>query len=421
MSKSIIFIPRSHFLDSDRVMPHLGPLYLKSFLESKGHEVDLNDKPDLSDLPNLENFDAIGISTTTPQYYEANGGKELAKRIKERYPDKKLIIGGSHANNYHNELTEEGIFNHIIRGDGEKAFLDILEKKDLPLIISYPQLSEEEMNSFPAPWRSNEFLSDYKYSLFGKTATTMLTSRYCAMKCKFCEERDTQLRLYRPERAEEELETIKKFGFDGLMFYDDILPITEKRTTSLCDIIRNFDMVFRCNGHAKILSRNKKVLETLAGSGCREICLGVESGDQMILDTIAKGNKVEEVFEATKNVLDSGMKLSSYLMIGLPGESRESITNTIKYIDRFANNPNFTFDLTIFYPYRYTYIREHLDEFDLKLHLDGNFIGAYKKAEGASECCVSTSSLTQKDIVAERNKILERYRSNFRGNIPLNK
>jgi anaerobic magnesium-protoporphyrin IX monomethyl ester cyclase len=417
MTKSIIFIPRSHFLESDRIMPHLGPLYLKSFLESKGHSVDIEDTPETFDFSSLEEYEIVGISATTPQYYESDGGKDLATKLKEIFPQKKLIIGGSHASNYYTELIKEGVFTHIIRGDGELALLDILNGKELPQIISYPQLSEEEMNDFPTPFRSLKHLSKYNYTLFDKPATTVLTTRYCAMKCKFCEERDTKLRIYHPEKIDEELNQIKGMGFEALMFYDDILPLNEERTKSLTEVINKYNFLFRCNGHARIISKNKGILNYLIRSGCREICLGIESGDQEILDQIGKGNLVSEIFDSTEAILERGVNVSAYLMIGLPGESRRSIDNTRKYIERFSGNKQFGFDLTIFYPYRFTYIREHLNEFDLQLDFGREQIGAYKKAGGESECCISTSHLTREDIINERQKILRDYEQSFRGKI----
>ena len=414
MSKAIMFIPRSPFLDSDRVMPFLGPLYLKSFLESKGHEISINDDSDLENLPNLEKFDVVGISTTTPQYYVSKGGREIAKKIREKYPHKKLLIGGAHAKNYFQETIEDKLFDNIIRGDGEMAFLDVLEGKNLPKVISYPPLNKEQINSFPIPWREKEYLEKYNYFIGGKRATTAMTARYCPMSCKFCEERDSKIVLYNQENVDRDLQSIKDCGFDALMFYDDILPLNTKRTKELCDVIKNHNLLFRCNGHAKIMSKNKEVIKQLADSGCVEVCLGIESADQKILNTIDKKNSVKEIFDATENVLNENLKLSAYLMIGLPGESKETIQNTERYISKFANNPFFSFDYTIFYPYRHTYIRENMEEFDLRIHLEGS-TGAYKQSKGMSECCVSTSSLSRKEIIEERERIIKKYRERFRG------
>jgi len=412
MAKAIIFIPRSPFLDYDRVMPFLGPMYLKSFLESKGHIIDIDDSPDKDNIPDLEKYDFISISSTTPQYF--SNGHDFAKAVKEKYPEKKIIIGGAHARNYYQEIIEEGIFSHIVRGDGEFAFLDILDGKELPLVINAGQLNSEQMGSFPLPWRDKEFLSKYTYFIEGKKATTVMASRYCPMRCKFCEERDSNLTLYPMERLDKELEEIKNLGYEAVMFYDDILPLSKERTEKICELTKKHGIIFRCNGHVRTMSHQPELLKIMKDAGCVEICLGIESTDQRILDIVDKGNKVEEIFQATRNVLNSGLKLSAYLIIGLPGESKESIANTEKYIAEFSGNPLFTFDYTIFYPYRHTYIRENLQEFDLQVYLEGS-TGAYKQAGGISECCISTSSLSQEDIVKERERIIEKYKHNFRG------
>jgi len=414
MSKAVIFIPRSIFLDSDRVMPALGPLYLKSFLESKGHKIIVEDSPNLNDLTGLEEYDVLSISCTTPQYYEINGGKELAVRLRKQYPNKKLIIGGAHATYYTKELIEDNLFDHIVVKDGEKAFLDILNGKELPKVIIYPKLSEEEMNSYPIPWRDKDYLSKYKYQIEGIDATTAITGKNCPMGCKYCESRRSGISLFSPERVNAEIESIKKTGFNSIMFFDDIFALSEERVKELCNVIRPHNITFRCFGHAKLLSRNKNVIKMLADAGCKEIGFGAESGDQGILNIVDKGNKVDDIFMTTQNILDAGLNVSAFLMIGLPGESKESIRNTERYIETFANNPRFKFDYSIFFPYKSTYIREHPEEFDLKIHLDGS-LGYYKGREGSSECCVSTSHLSREEIIAERDRILRTYKKNFKG------
>ncbi len=414
MSKSLIIIPRSPFLNSDRVMPTLGPLYLKSFLESHGHSISIEDTPDNADLDNLDSFDVIGISTTTPQYHL--GGNSIAKELREKYPSKKLIIGGAHAKYYFEELGKENLFDHIIRGDGQKPFLNILENKNVPAIINSPNLTEEEINSYPTPWRDKEYLSKYKYTVNGKKSTTAMTGLRCPMGCKFCEERNSGLTLISPEKIEEDLIALKNASFEGLMFYDDIFTLNEKRMNSICKVIKPHNLIFRCNGHAKLLSRKPETLNTLIDAGCVEICVGIESGDQRILDAVGKGTKITDIYQSTENILNCGLKISAYVMIGLPGESEATISNTEKYISRFSNNPGFGFDLTIFYPYKHTYIRENINKFDLNMHLEDS-PGYYKGINGNSDCHVSTSSLSREDIINQRNRLTRTYQEAFRGTV----
>ncbi|MFH1563256.1 MAG: radical SAM protein [Nitrospirota bacterium] len=412
MANVKIIIPRSEFLDSDRVMPAIGPLYLKSFLENKGHNVTIDDTPNEDSLGELDNYDVIGLSTTTPQY--EIGGRHLARQIKEIALHTKLIIGGTHAKFYTSDILEENLFDHIVRGDGEIAFLDILEGKNLPVVVSYPNLTEEEINSFPLPWRDKQYLSKYHYTIGDRNATTAITGKNCPMGCKYCESRRSGLTLFSVDRIDAEINSIKEAGFDSIMFFDDIFAINEKRTHELCDIIKPHNITFRCFGHAKLLHQNTKVLSMLAESGCKEVGFGAESGDQGILDTVGKGNKVEEVERTIANILIAGMRVSAFFMIGLPGESEQTICETERLIAKFAANSSFRFDYAIYYPYKGTYIRDHLQEFDIQFHLEGS-IGYYKGSKGLSECCVSTSHLTQDQIISHRNRIIQRYQENFKG------
>ncbi|MHC2995241.1 MAG: cobalamin B12-binding domain-containing protein [Candidatus Atribacteria bacterium] len=123
MKRVIIFIPRSEFLDSDRVMPALGPLYLKSFVGAHGHYVEVNDEPKAFPIEEIKNFDLVGYSCTTSQ---AKNAINHCKIIKEIFPDKQTVIGGAHAKYYYEELLQESPFDFIASGDGEYALLKLL-------------------------------------------------------------------------------------------------------------------------------------------------------------------------------------------------------------------------------------------------------------------------------------------------------
>src|SRR3990167_10260232 len=92
---------RSPYLDSERVYPPLGLLYLKSAVD-KIANVDLCDDYDLTQPERFEPYDLIGLSVMTPQRDEA---LKVLKTIKEAYPDKKVAIGGPHALHYFKEVV----------------------------------------------------------------------------------------------------------------------------------------------------------------------------------------------------------------------------------------------------------------------------------------------------------------------------
>ncbi len=410
MKKTIIFIPRSDFLTSDRVMPPLGPLYLKSFVEAHGHYIEVNNEPEVFPIEEIKKFDFVGYSCTTPQSKEAILHCEI---VKDAYPEKQTIIGGAHAKYYYAELLKDSPFDFIVSGDGEFALLDIFAGKAKNRLVHPPNMTVSIMNECPIPWRDEKFLGDYHYYIKERRATTAVVGRHCPMSCKFCESRLSGLAYYSPQHVEAEIiDIVYNSGFDAIMYYDDIFVNNRKRVKELCNVIKPHNIYFRCFAHS--ITFSDEIAETLADAGCKVVCWGAESGHQKILDMVGKGNKVETNYKMAETILKHGMEAVAFCMIGLPGENKETIAATEKFIATFADNPHFSFDYTIYYPYQKTYIRENIHEFDLKLHLDGS-IGYYKGKGGKSECCVSTSALSAEDIASERDRICKKYSKTFRG------
>ena len=410
MKRVMLFVPRSDFLTSDRVMPPLAPFYLKSFLDAKGYSAEVCDDPEAFPMEGLRNFDLVGYSCTTPQ---SDLVITHCMEVKKYYPDKRTVIGGAHATFYKEELTEGSPFDHIVAGEGELALLGILEGRNLDRLIEIPRMSVEMMNSIPIPWRSREFLERYTYYINGVRATTAVVGRYCPMGCKFCESRHSGLILYTPERVGAELLDIKNnCGFNAIMYYDDIFAINLKRVKELCKVIKPHHVYFRCFAHARTFS--DEMAKVLADAGCRAVCWGAESGHQKVLDVVGKGTHVEDNYRMAEAILNNGMKATAFCMIGLPGENMETITATEKFVATFSVDPSFSFDYTIYYPFKKTYIRDHIHEYDLIVNKDHSQ-GYYKGKGGMSECCISTSALSPDDIVRRRMEICQKYSASYTG------
>lgn len=410
MKKIALFVPRSNFLASDRVMPPLALLYLKSFLEERNYHAELHDDPDNFPMEELKHFDLIGYSCTTPQSY---GAIAHCHKVKQQYPDKPTVIGGPHATYYYEELLTDLSFDHIVSGEGEFALLGILEGKTTDRLVKVPKMSEMTMNNTPIPWRTKDFLRSYTYHIDGVRATTAVVGRYCPMGCKFCESRKSGLALYTPERIEKELLDIKNnCGFNAIMYYDDIFAVNLKRVKELCKVIKPHNIYFRCFAHARSFSY--EMAEVLAEAGCRAVCWGAESGHQQILDVVGKGTRVEDNYRMAEAILNAGMKATAFCMIGLPGENLETIAATEKFIATFSTHENFSFDYTIYYPFKKTYIRENLHDYDLMVHKDHS-LGYYKGKGGDSECLISTAALQPDDIVRRRMEICQKFSKAYTG------
>lgn len=413
-----VVIPHSNkFLQSEKVFPSLGPLAIKSFLEQNGYHVFVEDEFNDSKIQDIADYDFIGFSATTAQWRAS--GREIAKQLKEKYSDKKIVVGGATATYHYDELSKDKNIDFIVMSAGEKSIKDVLNYKIKDRIINRGNLNDREFNDLPLPWRSFDYLKKYQYHIKDRRATSAVIGLYCPYGCKYCESRRSGLTLSNEKRLTDELKQIKSINFDAVMFYDDVLVINKERTELLCKVIKPMDMYFRGFGHASTVHKEDFVpyLKMLHDSGCQELCFGAESGDQRILNIVGKGNKVDWNYRTVENLLKCGITAIAFLMIGLPGENYETIAATEKFIETFYGHPNFKFDYVAYYPFEKTYIREHSEQFDIKIHHDllEDSFGAYKQRQGKTEYMVSTSALSREDIEREHKRIINRFSKNFKG------
>ncbi|MFH0805680.1 MAG: radical SAM protein [Patescibacteria group bacterium] len=406
--KSVLLVSlRGSFLDSDRVFPPLGILYLKSVLDKNGVYSKLEDEFDFKNIEKYKNFDYIAISITTPQKKEA---QLIIQKIKEKFPSKKIIIGGPYASFY----TEDSIgldSDYIVIGDGEKSILEIVLNNTEERILKN-ELSVDEMNSFPLPFRSNNFLRKYHYKLDGLETTTVMTSRGCPFNCSFCEHAHTKVRYYELERVKDQLIQIVKFGYKAVMFFDDLFAVNQKRVEALCQVIDEFNIKFRCFGHIRCMT--SEMAEALAKAGCIETGVGMESGSQKILNTVKFPTPtIEQSHNYVKICHDAGIKVKAFFMLGLPGETKETIKETEEFI---ATSQIDDFDLGIYYPYKGTKIRDQIQKYDIFLN-DNCSIGFYKGKKGSAEVAIRTSALSAEEIKIQQDRIFKKYKKIFKQNI----
>lgn len=455
----------SPFLDSQYVFPYLGILYLAAVAADVGMRVRYintrqeyfnknilsesdffyTDEFDMNNIDQYEDIDIIGISCMTPQGDQAY---RIRKALKNKYPNKMIILGGPHAKYYLDECKKEG-FDVIVAGDGERIFRDLLigdidslsSNLDLQSsedsLIFQDYLTKDEMNEFPIPYREKSYLDKYNYLLQGAKATTLVNSRGCPMGCAFCEDRRTQGRWFSPSHFEEEIQTIVENGINAIMIFDDLFTISPKKLQPYAEILKKFhkkkSLIYRCFGHAKIITDYPEILDLLRESGCVEIGFGAESASQEILNTVYKGNKVEEMHACVENTIRAGIRIKAFFMIGLPGETKETFQETYNFIERYRTKypDSFDFDLAVFFPYKGTLIgdtvrlpegekitlhNQKIDHTFFKIRLkeglswkevdSGNY-GAYKKKGGESDVVIETYDWEKEMLLLSADQINE--------------
>jgi len=383
MIEAQIIIPPSPFLTDELVFPQLGPLYIKRFCEERSQGNIRVDIIRINSKKKIDPFLPTGFSCTTPQY-------AFAKKAHMMFYDK-TIVGGPHCAHY--DVSKDK-WNFIIKGDGCFPFYDILNGNQP--IEQYDPVDQ-------LPYR-DESLHDYKYYLDGNPTTVMMTARGCPNNCYFCEDAKKAVRLKSIGIVKKELKECVDLGFSGIMFFDDLFCINLSRVKKLCDIIKPFKIKFRCFAHARNFSR--EMAQLLKGAGVIEIGFGAEHADQRILDLINKKTTVKQNYDLVKTAHEFGIRVKAFTMLGLPGENKVSVEALRKFITTSGIDD---YDVTVYYPYRGTYIADHPNQFDLQVEKNGS--GFYKGRGGISEYTVRTSALTSQQIqIIQRELLLYKKR-----------
>jgi radical SAM superfamily enzyme YgiQ (UPF0313 family) len=298
-------------------------------------------------------------------------------------------------------------WDYLVGGDGERVLPQILRGEKVAR-TTYDQIPRQELAEMPPPDRLGEaaFLRRYNYTLAGLNSTTMMLGRGCPMACKFCEDARTLTRWTSVGNAEAELADILLLGYDGVYLFDDLFAINLGKCQPYLDLLKLSGLKFRCNVHARFMT--DEFAAALAKAGCVEVAFGAESGSQQILDRIEKKTTVAQNYACVQHCKNHGITVKAFLMIGLPGETRETIADTERFI---CNSGIDDAQIAIYYPYKGTELRREMDEgLNSDLAFTGEGLGAYGQKNCGTDSVVRTQELSADDLVQIREELIRTYR-----------
>lgn len=336
------------------ITPPVGLAYIASFLEKYNYEVDIFDMnalnipvEKLSENIKFKTYDYIGITCTTPLI---SATREILKILNvEKKTDAKIILGGVHPTVLPGEcLNIEGV-DIVVRGEGEKTILEILESKDLSKIqgVSYVDADGEiihtedrptlrDLDILPMPAYEKLPMELYRPALgaFKKLpGIGLITSRGCPGKCTFCHNQFGKIVSY--HSAQYIFENIKllyeKYGFREFSFYDDTFTANKKRVAELCRIILDSKLKISWCCFARVDFVDQEILLLMKKAGCHQIMYGFESANEEILKNINKKTNLPKAVEAVKWTKKAKIDVRAAFMLGNPGETEETLEQTYKF------------------------------------------------------------------------------------------
>ena len=259
----------------------------------------------------------------------------LADLIRFRYPRGRIVVGGAHPSALPAQTLALGSFDFVVKGEGETGMLEVLDRIEAGsaerIVIEPPG----DGSRYPAVSRATPCRRLQLQPLGGGQEGDQYDRPGEAVRrCSFCYKGlygdNFRLRSARNVVAEAE-EIVDTYDIRAIHFLDDIFTIDRRRLRAILDAFRSMDIHFRCNSRVGLYSIGD--FEMLYRGGCREIAFGIESGSQSILDRMNKQNTVQRNKLAIANAKRAGIVTKAYFVVGLPGETPETILETKRFIE----------------------------------------------------------------------------------------
>jgi anaerobic magnesium-protoporphyrin IX monomethyl ester cyclase len=191
-----------------------------------------------------------------------------------------------------------------------------------------------DLNDLPIPLHHLLPLDQYRMPLIKGPFTFLVTSRGCTAGCKYCIKHVSyqwSTRLVSPERIMQELWVLHDLGIHNIHMYADLFTINRDQVMELCERIlrEGLKITWTCNSRVDYV--DEEMLRMMGRAGCWMISWGIESGNEAILKRAAKGADPKKARRALTWAHQAGIKNWGYFIIGLPGETVETIRQTIDF------------------------------------------------------------------------------------------
>jgi radical SAM superfamily enzyme YgiQ (UPF0313 family) len=214
------------------------------------------------------------------------------------------------------------------------------------IVINFPRPFIKDLDSMPIPMHELLPLQEYRMPLIKGPFTFIVTSRGCPAGCTYCIKHVSyqySARLRSPELIMEELWELKKLGINNIHMYADLFTVNRDQVIDLCErmIAEKIDIKWTCNSRVDYV--DEEMLLLMGRAGCWLISWGIESGNEQILKHAHKGAYPDKAERALLWAKKAGIKNWGYFIIGLPGETEETIRETIDF------SKNLPLDIALFH------------------------------------------------------------------------
>ena len=298
----------------------------------------------------LKDYEFLVLFTSTMGW---DGDQKMAEVIKQTYPSIKIsFVGPPVTTSPEKALNECPAIDFICRREFDFSVVEFANGTPLNEIlgVSYKdangviqhnpdraQVTPEQLDEMP--WATEIYARDldvtkYNVPFLLHPFVSLYSTRGCPAQCTFClwpqtlsghawRKRSTDDVAAEMANAKKLFPNVKEFFFD-----DDTFNIQKARTIELCEKLKPLGLTWSCTSR---VTTDFDTLKAMKEAGCRLLIVGYESGDPQILKNIKKGATVQRALDFQRDCHKLGLVVHGDFILGLPGETRESIRNTIDF------------------------------------------------------------------------------------------
>ena len=202
------------------------------------------------------------------------------------------------------------------------------------IVVNEMRFFIQDLDDLPVPMHELLPLTKYRMPLIKGPFTFIVTSRGCPAGCTYCIKHVSyqySVRLRSPDKIMEELWRLKSLGIHNIHMYADLFTVNRDQVVELCErmIAEDIQIKWTCNSRVDYV--DEEMLQLMGKAGCWFISWGIESGNEQILKHARKGAYPDKAERALRWAKQAGIKNWGYFIIGLPGETEETIRETIDF------------------------------------------------------------------------------------------
>ncbi len=249
-----------------------------------------------------------------------------------------------------NTLELLGELDYVIRHEPEMTFKDIIDvtrqggdphsitgiamRDNGSTVVTDDRALLGSLDDLPIPMQHLLPLDKYRMPFLGKRYVWVLTNRGCPYSCTYCFEGvvwGKSVRFRSPESIYKELEYLAEHDVHNVLFLADLFTHDRKGVMTLCDMIIERGLKVRWTCNSRVDTLDEEMARKMKQAGCWLVAFGIESGSQTVLDNVKKDAKIEQARETIEMCARVGLKTWGYFIIGLPGENRQTVRETIDF------------------------------------------------------------------------------------------